>query len=499
MSNTTPGGIAAEHAVRVKLPVFVGPTTAKDFNTVRPRLLPIACWRLEDLRFDFDSSFVAPEAKKEMGMLAALFDKCGHPPLSVFGHADPTGDDAYNKKLSGRRARAVHALLLREVDAWEDLYSNPQGGDDWGTRAVQRMLNAVGYSCGIPDGKKGPATRQAIKTFQADQGLSADGDAGKDTRKVLFQLYMDAICQRADGSEFKLAADNFLGRGADADGKGDLQGCGEFNPVLVFSKEEDDGYKPEAKHPQRDADNLPNRRVLVFLFPPGSVIETSKWPCPTHKEGGDGCKKHFWPDGDKRRSVQEKRRRYSETHDTVACRFYDEMARRSPCELSRQTLMTRLLDSENSAIPNAPYRVNTGDGETREGTADENGWLVEQNVLAPSRVEIEWGYPPSDGLTSEERAKRWTMVGPYEYSISVILDPDDAASDEQKAKNHLLNLGYPADRTLGENLVAFKRDFQVFPIDDQLDDAAKAAIDEVTSEFLSREEYIARHGGDANG
>jgi tetratricopeptide (TPR) repeat protein len=46
------------------------------------------------------------------------------PPLSIFGHADPVGDDDYNKKLSGRRAAAIYALIARRPDIWEDIFKN---------------------------------------------------------------------------------------------------------------------------------------------------------------------------------------------------------------------------------------------------------------------------------------------------------------------------------------------------------------------------------------
>src|SRR5690348_15309553 len=101
-----PAGVAALHRPRRSLPVLIAPTLAAELNTLMLPALPLACWRLEAARFDFDSSVVRPEAEPELGQLAAMFDTVGGPALSVFGHADPVGDDEYNKALSGRRARA---------------------------------------------------------------------------------------------------------------------------------------------------------------------------------------------------------------------------------------------------------------------------------------------------------------------------------------------------------------------------------------------------------
>ena len=48
-------------------------------------------------------------------------------------------------------------------------------------RALQEKLNALGYNCGAPDGIFGSGTVSAVKAFQRDKGLSADGIAGSRT------------------------------------------------------------------------------------------------------------------------------------------------------------------------------------------------------------------------------------------------------------------------------------------------------------------------------
>jgi outer membrane protein OmpA-like peptidoglycan-associated protein len=110
------GGIAAKHPIVPDVAALVGPATGNQHNKVKAGIIPVACWRLEDVRFEFDSSFVVPEIEPELKILALLVKD--HPPtsksegkpgfpLSVFGHADPTGNDDYNKQLSGRRATAI--------------------------------------------------------------------------------------------------------------------------------------------------------------------------------------------------------------------------------------------------------------------------------------------------------------------------------------------------------------------------------------------------------
>ena len=180
----TDGGMVAHHPDRETLSVFVGPSTADELNTIRPGLTPIACLRVDDVRFQFDSSFVAAEAKKELQLLAQLRRDSPGILASVFGHADPVGDDIYNKQLSGRRAAAVYGLLTRKVEIWEDIYSqkgqftNPAPGDRWGIHAIQAMLTTLGFYSGPLNGTLDGPTRSAVEAFQrspAGAGLNPDG------------------------------------------------------------------------------------------------------------------------------------------------------------------------------------------------------------------------------------------------------------------------------------------------------------------------------------
>lgn len=102
----TSGGISGDHIPPKDLPTRVGTSTADEKNTIRDPLVVVACWRMDDIRFEFDSSFIGASAAEEFKLLAVLRKKYPKAPLAVFGHADPVGNDAYNKILSGRRARS---------------------------------------------------------------------------------------------------------------------------------------------------------------------------------------------------------------------------------------------------------------------------------------------------------------------------------------------------------------------------------------------------------
>jgi Putative peptidoglycan binding domain len=61
-----------------------------------------------------------------------------------------------------------------------------QSGDEGDSvELLQQALDALGYDVGTPDGVFGPGTEEAVKAFQADSGLAADGIAGPTTLSAL--------------------------------------------------------------------------------------------------------------------------------------------------------------------------------------------------------------------------------------------------------------------------------------------------------------------------
>ncbi len=57
---------------------------------------------------------------------------------------------------------------------------------------IQKALKKAGYYNGAIDGKVGPGTRDAIASFQKDNGLTADGVCGRGTWAKL-KCYLEAI------------------------------------------------------------------------------------------------------------------------------------------------------------------------------------------------------------------------------------------------------------------------------------------------------------------
>jgi murein L,D-transpeptidase YcbB/YkuD len=70
--------------------------------------------------------------------------------------------------------------LYEEEKVIEGMYRTPSGFT-LPSAQIQQALQGAGYYKGALDGKVGPNTRAAIKAFQADNGLTADGVCGRKT------------------------------------------------------------------------------------------------------------------------------------------------------------------------------------------------------------------------------------------------------------------------------------------------------------------------------
>lgn len=101
-----------------------------------------------DVLFDFDRDTIRPDAEPVLQELAGLLEKSGDAPVTIGGHTDSKGSDAYNLDLSRRRAVSVRRHL-------ETLGVSPgrlktQGHGE--ARPVAPNTN--------PDGSDNPAGRQ---------------------------------------------------------------------------------------------------------------------------------------------------------------------------------------------------------------------------------------------------------------------------------------------------------------------------------------------------
>jgi hypothetical protein len=232
----------------------------------------------------------------------------------------------------------------------------------------------IPYYAGRATGVQGADTTDAVKRFQADAGLGVDGDPGPNTRKALFGAYMDWLCTPGDDSSttpFRMQPSDFLGGAGAQPGdlpKMSLQSCGKFNPIVLLTTDEMSGDDTT----QRNADDAPNRRVIMFFFEKGTTVDPSLWPCPAVKESNDACQSAFWPDAEQRRQNGSTLRLYKDTRDTMACRFYDRFARRSPCEGSKTAIVVMLVDEYETPIMGVPLTL-AAEGYQQTGVTDSTG------------------------------------------------------------------------------------------------------------------------------
>ena len=462
VSSSSDGGITGKHSNAHAPELRVGSKTEDQLNNIVLRLVPIACFRVDDIRFGFDSSFLTSDPsqndiRKELQLLVDLLEANPDSPLSVFGHADPVGNDDYNKALSGRRATVIYALLIAstEPDTAAKLWQGVAKTENWGSDQRQQMQSLTE----LPDG-------------------TSDTD--------LFKAYMQKLVPPG----LKIAKENFLAQGKDSKGKGDYQGCSEFNPQLIFSQTKNDAFEKDPDKTARDDANSINRRVIVLLFQKGSKVEPDVWPCPRATEGARDCRLRFFPNGDSRRSrrLPDQDRKFDDKQDTFACRFYQLKVTDSPCETAMTLVKIRLFDAQSRPLPFAPCVITeTGQNPravratgappspagTYAGTAPGafSGGNKEEGIVTlrvqnlPATANLRWSRPKATEGTSAPLPDPKDLDD-FEFHMDVTVDIPDA-DPQAAARSRLKNLGYDTNPDkkkvvpgLGDPIEAFQRDYK---------------------------------------
>lgn len=67
-----------------------------------------------DVKFDFDRAVVKPDSYGDIQNLADFMKEYGQTTTVLEGHTDSVGTDAYNQRLSERRANAVREVLVNQ-------------------------------------------------------------------------------------------------------------------------------------------------------------------------------------------------------------------------------------------------------------------------------------------------------------------------------------------------------------------------------------------------
>ena len=104
-----------------------------------------------------------------------------------------SAEEAYKNKLQGEIGETESRIgaLQEEEGVIKGIYRTPSGFELPAVN-IQKALKKAGYYNGALDGKVGPGTRDAIKAFQKDNGLTADGICGRQTWSKL-KVYLESI------------------------------------------------------------------------------------------------------------------------------------------------------------------------------------------------------------------------------------------------------------------------------------------------------------------
>jgi OOP family OmpA-OmpF porin len=108
------GAIAAPVAAKPAAPVAAKPAASK---------VTFAA----DAFFDFDKSVLKPAGKAKLTDLVAKIKGINLEVIIAVGHTDSVGSDAYNQKLSVRRAEAVKAFLVSKGIEKNRIYTEGKG------------------------------------------------------------------------------------------------------------------------------------------------------------------------------------------------------------------------------------------------------------------------------------------------------------------------------------------------------------------------------------
>ena len=112
-----------------------------------------------DALFDFNKAVLRPEGKAKLDKLAGDIKGIKLEVIIAVGHADRFGTDAYNQKLSEKRAEAVKAYLVSKGVEPNRVYTEGKGEKQPITKADQ---------C------KGPKSKKVIDCLQPDRRVEIE-------------------------------------------------------------------------------------------------------------------------------------------------------------------------------------------------------------------------------------------------------------------------------------------------------------------------------------
>ena len=112
-----------------------------------------------DALFDFNKADLRPEGKAKLDKLVGDIKGIKLEVILAVGHADRFGDDAYNQKLSEKRAAAVKSYLVGKGVEANRVYAEGKGEKQPVTK---------------PDQCKGPKSKKVVDCLQPDRRVDIE-------------------------------------------------------------------------------------------------------------------------------------------------------------------------------------------------------------------------------------------------------------------------------------------------------------------------------------